>query len=119
MHVDDGGNTIRTVNICGGGVRLAGTVTEQKHLLAIKGVFRPGDVRQRAGGAGTRRVVGILMVDEVDWCGPSSATGRKRREGAHTESVRANVVASQTVHLREFTAVDGTNEEEVLPTFPY
>ena len=36
-----------------------------------------------------------------------------------TESIRANMVTSETVHLGKFATVDGTNVEEVLPTFPH
>lgn len=75
-----GSDTIDAIIVGDGRVLLAGVVAEQKDLLAVEGVFRPGNVRQRAGGGGTARVVGILMVDEVDWCGsPSSAA--KTTEG--------------------------------------
>ena len=37
-------NAIGTVIVWNSGVLLAGVVAEQQHLLAVKGVFGPGDV---------------------------------------------------------------------------
>ena len=62
----DCGDSISAIIVRYSGVLLVGIIAEQQHLLALEGIFRPGDVRQRAGGARTARVVGVLMVDEVD-----------------------------------------------------
>ena len=59
-------DSICAVSIGDSGILLSGVVAKQQDLLAVEGVFRPGDVRQRAGGAGIPRVVGVLMVDEVN-----------------------------------------------------
>jgi hypothetical protein len=61
LDLDDGSDSIGAVSVGDGGVLLAGIVAEQEHLLAVKGVFGPGDVRQQAGGGGTTRVVGVLQ----------------------------------------------------------
>ena len=60
-----------------------------------------------------------MKLTDVALISKGNYEGKKGGEGVHTESIRGNVVASQTVHLSEFTAMDGTNVEEVLPTFPY
>jgi len=96
----DGRNTIGAVRVGDGGVLLVSVVAEQQHLLAVQGVFRPRDVRQRAGGIGTTRVVGVSMVDEVD------------------ESVRADVVTGETVEFREIADVKGAKVEQILPALP-
>ena len=67
LNLDDGSDTIGTVSVGDGGVHLAGVVAEQKHLLVIEGVFWPRDVGQQAGSGRTTRVVGVAMVDEIDW----------------------------------------------------
>jgi hypothetical protein len=41
------------------------------------------------------------------------------KEGIHTDSVRAKVVACDTVHLREFAAMNRADVEKVLPTLPH
>jgi hypothetical protein len=41
------------------------------------------------------------------------------KEDVHTESIRANVVTSETVHLRNITAMNGAKVEEVLPALPH
>lgn len=39
----DGGNAIRTVGVRSSGILLTCVVAKQEHLLAVEGVFRPGD----------------------------------------------------------------------------
>ena len=66
MNFNDGGDSVGAVSIGNGCVLLRGVITEQKHLLAVEGVFGPSDVGQQARSRGTLRIVGVLMVDEVD-----------------------------------------------------
>ena len=77
-------DSIDAVSVRYDGVRLVGIVAEQQLLLAIEGVFRPGDIRQRADGAGSARVVGVMMIDEVNWCCPrqwsESRRGKERKK---------------------------------------
>ena len=68
LNLDDGSNGVSAVSIGNGGVLLRGVVTEQKHLLAVEGVFGPSDVRQQACRCGALRIVGVPVVNEVDWC---------------------------------------------------
>jgi len=67
LNLDDGSDLIGAVSIGDCGVFLAGVVAEQQHLFTVEGVFWPSYVGQQAGGGGTTRVVGVVMVDEVDW----------------------------------------------------
>ena len=51
-------------------------------------------------------MVGVAVVDEVDWCNPNKQLKPVERR-VHTDSVRAKVITYETVHLREVTAVKG------------
>ena len=117
----DRSDSIGAVSVGDGSVFLVGIVTEQEHLLAVKGVLGPGNVQQRAGSSGTSRMVGILVVDEVDCRGPRQQSRPEKKRGSHlrTERVRPDMVAGEIVNLRKFTAVDRTNVEQVLPAFPH
>jgi len=65
-------------------------------------------------------VVGVLMVDEVDWCSPHQRPGPGRgKEGVHTQSIHTDVVTGETVEVKEIGCVEGAEVEEVLPTFRY
>ena len=66
LNLVNSSDRIDAVSIGDGSVLLASIVTEQEHLLVVEGVLGPCDVRQQAGSRGTARVVGVLMVDEVD-----------------------------------------------------
>ena len=65
-------------------------------------------------------MVGVSIVDEVDWRDPHErpTSLRERKENVHTDSVRANVVTSETVHLSNITTMNGANVEEILPALP-
>lgn len=85
LDFNDGSDSVGAVRVRNGGVLVDGIVTEHKHLLAIEGVFRPSDVRQQTRGCGTIRIVGVLIVDEVDWCDPrQSPRSHKREKGGWT-----------------------------------
>ena len=71
LDFNDGSDGVGAVRVRNGGVLVGGIVTEHKHLLAIEGVFGPSNVRQRAYSCGILRIVGVLVIDEVDWCNPS------------------------------------------------
>ena len=43
----------------------------------------------------------------------------RRREGVHTESIRADVVTGETIELRKFACMTGAKVEEVLHTLPH
>ena len=44
FNLIDCSDSIGTISVGYGGVPLASVVAEQQHLLAVEGVFRPGDV---------------------------------------------------------------------------
>ena len=73
-------DAIGAVSVGDGGILLTGIVAEQQHLLALESVFRPSDIRQWTDGVGTLRMVGVLMVDEVDWCSLHQRPGPWREE---------------------------------------
>ena len=79
LNLDHSGDTIGTVSVGDGGVLLAGVVAEQEHFLIVEGVFWPSDVGQQAGGGRTTGVVGVAMVDEVDWCDPRERPQSQRK----------------------------------------
>jgi len=78
LNIDDGSNAIGTVSVRDGGILFAGVVAEQQHFLAVRGIFWPSDVGQWARGGGTARVVGVVMVDEVDWYSPHERAKSRR-----------------------------------------
>ena len=85
LEFNGGSDTVGAVSVGNGGVRFRSIVTEQKRLLCVEGVFGPSDVGQTARGCGTLRIVGVLMVDEVDWYNPrQSPRSHKRKEGQRT-----------------------------------
>lgn len=118
MDLIDGIHSIRAVSVGDGGICLASIVAEQEHLLAVKGVFRPGDVRQRADCLGTARVIGVLTVDEIDLLALISGRNH-RRESIHTDSIRADVVTGETIELGKLSNMNRAKVEEVLPTLPH
>ena len=118
MNLVDGCDTIGAISVGDGGVLLAGVVAKQQHLLVMRGIFWPSDIGQQARGGGATRVVWVAMVDEVDWCGPRERP-KSRRENVHTKSVCANVVTSETVHLRNITLMKGAKIDAVLPALPH
>ena len=109
LDLADGSDTVGTISVGDSGVLLVGIVAEQEHLLAVKGVFGPGNARQWAGSGGTTGVVGILMVDEIHCHGPRQQArleGKGMQERVRTESVCPDVVTGEIVHLRKFATVD-------------
>jgi len=103
LNFDGGSDTVGTISVGDGGVLFAGAVAEQQHLV-VEGALWPSDVGKRARGGVATRVVEVAMVDEVDRYGPHGRP-KSGRESAHTESVCADVVTSETVHLSKITAV--------------
>jgi hypothetical protein len=108
FNLIDGGGSIGLVSVRYGGVLFARIIAEQQDLLFIEGEFRPSKIRQRIGGVGTARVVGIFMIDEVHWCNPHQRPGsRMAKEGkVHTESIHADMVTDETVVLRKFAGIN-------------
>jgi len=121
FNLIDCSDSFGAISVGYGGVLLAGVVAEQQDLLAVEGVFRPGDVRQRTGSAGTAWVVGVMMVDEIDWCNSHQRLEslKRKEESVHTKGIRADVVASETVVLGKFAGMKGAKIEEVLHALPH
>ena len=58
------------------------------------------------------------MVYEVD-CVVLMSGQNQGGESTHTESVCADVVTNETVHLRKVTAMKGAKVGEALPALPH
>ena len=119
LEFNDGSDTVGAVSVGNSGVRFRGVVTEQKHFLGVEGVFGPSDVRQQTRGRGTLRVVGVPMVDEVDWYNPRQSPGSYKMDEGRTNCIHTEVIVCDTVHLRDVTTMNRPKVEHLLVALPH